>query len=716
MRSLIAFYRGRRHMIKTVRLMVMGVVGFSMSVWGVAPQTYYVNAESVAGDGSSWTNAFPYLQDALAVAIPFDTIKVAGGVYYPDEGAAVTNDDRTASFVIPAGVDISGGWSGSLPETNNAITVLSGDIDQNDVTNSFGVVEVDPQSALNGINSYHVVQLTQAAGKTTTLSGVTITAGRANRDLDDSGAGLLVNQAAAVLDTVTFSGNWAAYDGGGFRHDHGSALMLTNCVLVANRAARGGAASVNYADASYKSCRVTGNFGKNCSGLFSENGSVTIQNSVIKGNQGRNGSALFHQGGDHSLSAVNTLISGNRATSSSTIWMKDGVSSFINCTFSGNAASSGAGGLHALGNNTSTVYNCIFYQNEVGGQTDVPASSITNDVGAAVLVGYSLVENSGGSTNWNADVGTDLGHNLDADPNFVSGIDPALAPVTGGDFRLMLNSVVEDAGTNGVNTVYTDLAGEPRVLGPAIDLGAYELNPALFTDLAVGCTASPEVLQTSDEIFYTVDVTNRSNLALADVNITSTLSTPIESVLSSSIPLYTLTNNTLIITLPAVPANGTAQAFLTLQFASNNVTAITNTVEVSLPNTLEPTPDDNRVDEVTLLPDTDQDQVPDAFDLDDDNDGVDDLSEQIAGTDQFDANSFFTARLEQMSPGVYEIRFQTLFFKKYQVQYTTSLTNPDWHNEGSLFSGNDTEHSVPVSLSDPSRFYRVQISELLPPL
>ena len=52
-------------------------------------------------DGSSWTRAYPNLQDGLAAATAGDTLHVADGTYVPDDGSGVTPGDRTASFDIP---------------------------------------------------------------------------------------------------------------------------------------------------------------------------------------------------------------------------------------------------------------------------------------------------------------------------------------------------------------------------------------------------------------------------------------------------------------------------------------------------------------------------------------------------------------------------------------------------------------------------------------
>ena len=60
---------------------------------------YVDDDASGANDGSSWTDAYNYLQDALAAAWSGDEIRVAQGIYTPDSNSADPNGsgDRTAS-------------------------------------------------------------------------------------------------------------------------------------------------------------------------------------------------------------------------------------------------------------------------------------------------------------------------------------------------------------------------------------------------------------------------------------------------------------------------------------------------------------------------------------------------------------------------------------------------------------------------------------------
>ena len=71
----------------------------------------YVDANATgANNGSSWADAYIYLQDGLAAATSGDNIWVAQGAYKPDHGIGKTPGDRTATFELKAGVSIYGGF------------------------------------------------------------------------------------------------------------------------------------------------------------------------------------------------------------------------------------------------------------------------------------------------------------------------------------------------------------------------------------------------------------------------------------------------------------------------------------------------------------------------------------------------------------------------------------------------------------------------------
>jgi len=75
----------------------------------------YVDADAPgANDGSSWADAYNYLQDALMFASAGDEIRVAQGVYRPDDFVLSKrpNLGREETFQLKNGAAIRGGYAG----------------------------------------------------------------------------------------------------------------------------------------------------------------------------------------------------------------------------------------------------------------------------------------------------------------------------------------------------------------------------------------------------------------------------------------------------------------------------------------------------------------------------------------------------------------------------------------------------------------------------
>ena len=165
----------------------------------------YVNHAAIGeNNGSSWTDAYVDLQDALAAAEVDDEIWVAEGIYTPD----VAFGDRVATFKLENGISILGGFAGSEesaferdPDTQP--TILSGDLNQDDV----GFEN-------NGENSYHVVTSIDADSKVV-LDGFTIRNGNADSGPDPhySGGGILIINGNPAIRNCKFTNNMAGYGG-----------------------------------------------------------------------------------------------------------------------------------------------------------------------------------------------------------------------------------------------------------------------------------------------------------------------------------------------------------------------------------------------------------------------------------------------------------------------------------------------------------------------
>jgi len=307
---------------------------------------YYVDDDaSGASDGSSWADAYNYLQDALAAASSGDEIWVAEGVYKPDQGAGVTPGDREATFQLINGVAIKGGYAGfgeTDPNDRDVDvykTVLSGDLAGDD----------GPDFANNSENSWHVVR---GSGTTTAiLDGFTVTGGNANGSSSYyySGGGMYNQSGRVTILNCTFIGNWARDFGGGMYNNH-STPMLTNCTFTCNMAREGG-----------------GMFNSNMSSPVLTN-CTFIENIVVK-DEGSFGGGIYNDNSSPILTnctftrnVAGVLIPDHGGGEGGGMYNRESSPTLTNCTFSGNTALCGGGG---MGNRRSspTLNNCIFTGN-----------------------------------------------------------------------------------------------------------------------------------------------------------------------------------------------------------------------------------------------------------------------------------------------------------------------------------------------------------------
>jgi hypothetical protein len=134
-----------------------------------AQSTWYVDDDATSGgDGTNWSNAFEFLQDALAVAQPGDEVRVAGGRYQPDQGTGFAAGDRDAEFEV-GGIQVVGGFrglagGGAEDERDFALfpSILTGDLAHDDPSladNSKLLVRLDGDAVLDGL----ILEATSAA-------------------------------------------------------------------------------------------------------------------------------------------------------------------------------------------------------------------------------------------------------------------------------------------------------------------------------------------------------------------------------------------------------------------------------------------------------------------------------------------------------------------------------------------------------------------------
>ena len=267
----------------------------------------YVDDDAAgADDGTSWADAYKYLQDALADANSAEKpveIKVAQGIYKPDLGGGNTAGDREATFQLINDVILKGSFAGFGeldPDARDVAayeTILSGDLNGDDVE----VATIDlPEEPTRGENSYHVVT-GSSTDETAVLDDFTTTGGNASGFIlgDEPpwdyrlrrGGGMYNYEGSPTLTNCTFSWNSVYQDGGGM-YNYQSSPTLTNCTFSGNSAVGGavhtGGGMCNGTNSSptLTNCIFSGNLAQIAGGGMRnlENSNPTLTNCILWGN------------------------------------------------------------------------------------------------------------------------------------------------------------------------------------------------------------------------------------------------------------------------------------------------------------------------------------------------------------------------------------------------------------------------------------------------
>jgi len=384
----------------------------------------YVDDDAAgANDGSSWENAYNFLQDALADANSAEKpieIRIAQGVYKPDQGVNQSPGDREATFQLINSVTLKGGYTGfSKPDPNERNvdvyeTVLSGDLNGNDVQ------VADPCDLRNepgrAENSYHIVTGSDT-DETAMLDGFTIADGSDDSETGPGGVmwscgyggGLYNLGGSPTLISCTFSNNWASASGGGMCNETSNPTLincvfrgnssehvgggmynmnsnptLTNCVFTYNYAGINGGGMYNlYSNTILTNCTFSENYSANeGGGMDNEYSNSTLINCTFFANSTCIAGGGMCNGGTYQETYV-LILTDCTFIENSAMWA-GGMSNHVvspkltNCNFSGNSAIDGGGGMHNSSSSPVST-NCTFSANSAkwGGAIESRYSSPT---------------------------------------------------------------------------------------------------------------------------------------------------------------------------------------------------------------------------------------------------------------------------------------------------------------------------------------------------
>lgn len=431
-----------------LRLPMLLLAFFLAGMAAAQSKIYYVSSLAPdTGDGSSWANATT-LTKALDKAVAGDQIWVQG--FDPVDGA---NKFYEGSFTVKSGVQLYGGFAGTETKLTDRVTlgkpyqlkyrsVLSGDLQNDDKVDNVDLIF--PANTTRSDNATHVLTLnmtpTQTSGNNNTyptvVNGFTITGGQAAGE-GGKGGGVYV------------TGDNAG--GGNFR--------IERCFLFNNYATQGGAV---YVDATVQN---------------RNNGKSLINQCVIYNNAAGERAAVENQGGGVYLAGeatvVNTSIFNNE---NGGMYLQGSDAAAVNATVARNTGA----GVDAA-STSQKVTNSIIWGNSVLSLLQQPTLSHSAFHEVTVT---------------NTDAGTDGNGNVyvakenrdaKAGPYFEA---PSLRTGYDRDFswrdmsyptwswNVLEGSVMIDKGDNAAyqTDVYgnEDMAGNNRISGPAISIGAYE--------------------------------------------------------------------------------------------------------------------------------------------------------------------------------------------------------------------------------------------------
>jgi hypothetical protein len=456
----------------------------------------YVNTSaSGSNNGTSWTNAYTDLQNALSIAFVNDEIWVAAGTYKP-----TLTTDRTLSFVMKNGVDMFGGFQGTettIDERNIDAnpTYLSGDIGAigDNTDNSLKIVKIQNMTAPFIFDGFRVVSGYDGSG-----SG--------------KGAGIYVfnnpGTEISIRNTILYN-NYAYHSGGGMIVDN-SNTTFNNCEFLYN-------SSFNYGGGAIYSANVS-------------NSKIYLYDCKFIGNNSRQGPVINFDG-DELVMERNFISSNTSTTSGNIINVSLGVVKFEinNSLIVGNLVEDGGSSVissYTSDPNSSSLTNVTICHNRNISNFDVYAEAIYQSNSAMIISNCIIFGNTPSDVNAQIDGGNTVRNSyvengyasgiqvFSDDPLFVNPGTLSMAPFDASTFDYSLQEgspAINDGNNLYAQNFSLDLLNNVRIQQQVVDCGAIESSYPDFQAPMALCNDVTLQLSTSGEaVLNTAQVNNNS--------------------------------------------------------------------------------------------------------------------------------------------------------------------------------------------------------------
>jgi hypothetical protein len=382
------------------------------------------NNPAAAYPYATWGTATPTMGDAVEVAEKAFDLGAARPMVFVSNGTY----NLSVPVVIKKGIVLQGlnGWSNTVLNMN---------------ATSYRVVDIET-TATNAV-----------------VEGLTLQGGNLDWKIGPAGAGARL-AAGNLLNCLVWKNRAPQEDYGAGLYLYAGAGVVSNCIVTSNMLCN---TSGNYGYAGggiymagglVTHCTISSNIG----GFYPGGGGIyavggTIANSRILKNltpSGGHGAGVYLAG---SATLRNCLVAGNETPTNAYgggIYLNHANARVENCTVVRNQS-----GMAAVAQASGTVSNTIVYFNS--------AVAVSNWYGLAWAFGYCDSTPALG------------GNNIDADPMFLAAGSGYGAGATLGDYDLSPGSPCVNRGAwQPWMASATDLEDRRRVVGPAVDIGAYE--------------------------------------------------------------------------------------------------------------------------------------------------------------------------------------------------------------------------------------------------